>query len=205
MSAETTLRVGLRELELVLAEEAQQKILAYLALMQKWNKTYNLTAISDTEEMVVHHVLDSLAVLPYLWAGKWLDVGCGAGIPGAILAIAKPEWEFTLLDSNRKKTSFVQQAVIELDIKNVRVFAGRVEKWGKSERFDGIIARAFTDLDTFTRLTWHLLGEKGYWVAMKGRLEEEPPPGCEIVKRAQIHVPKLDAVRSLVIMMKAKG
>ena len=113
MSAERILRSGLAEIGLELDSGTRQKLLAYLALMRKWNRTYNLTAVSDENEMVIHHLLDSLAVLPHLWSGKWLDVGCGAGVPGAILAIARPGWRFTLLDSNSKKTSFVQQAAIE--------------------------------------------------------------------------------------------
>lgn len=204
MSAGEKLRAGLTEIGLELDGGVQQKLLAYLALMRKWNKTYNLTAISDENEMVIHHLLDSLAVLPYLWSGKWLDVGCGAGVPGAILAIARPEWGFTLLDSNRKKTSFVQQAAIELDIPNVEIHTGRVEDWGTSERFDGIISRAFADLGKFTQLTEHLLAEGGRWVAMKGRLEEELPQGCKVVRRIPIQVPGLNAVRSLVIAEKIR-
>jgi len=202
MSTKVILQAGLSNIGLELGAESQQKLLAYLALMRKWNKTYNLTAISDENEMVIHHLLDSLAVLPYLWGGKWLDVGCGAGVPGVILAIAKPEWGFTLLDSNRKKTSFVQQAAIELDITNVQVHTGRVEDWATSERFDGIISRAFADLGKFTQLTEHLLAKGGRWAAMKGRLEDELPQGYKVVRRIPIHVPKLSAARSLIIVAK---
>ncbi|MDP2761857.1 MAG: 16S rRNA (guanine(527)-N(7))-methyltransferase RsmG [Sideroxyarcus sp.] len=204
MSAEAKLRAGLTEIGLELDRGAQQKMLAYLALMRKWNKTYNLTAISDENEMVIHHLLDSLAVLPHLWGGKWLDVGCGAGVPGAILAIARPEWGFTLLDSNSKKTSFVQQAAIELDISNIEVHTGRVEDWGTADRFDGIISRAFAELGRFTQLTKHLLAEGGRWAAMKGRLEDELPQGCKVLQRIPIHVPGLNAVRSLVIAAKIR-
>ena len=157
MSAAKVLRSGLAEIGLELDSGTQQKLLAYLALMRKWNRTYNLTAISNENAMVIHHLLDSLAVLPHLWSGKWLDVGCGAGVPGAILAIARPGWRFTLLDSNSKKTSFVQQAAIELGLSNVAVYTGRVEDWDTSDRFDGIISRAFADLRKFTQLTEHLL------------------------------------------------
>ncbi|MFA5370417.1 MAG: 16S rRNA (guanine(527)-N(7))-methyltransferase RsmG [Sideroxydans sp.] len=202
MSAEAILRKGLAEIGLELDADTQRKLLAYLVLMRKWNKTYNLTAISDENEMVVHHLLDALGVLPYLWSGRWLDVGCGAGVPGAILAIAKPEWGFTLLDSNRKKTSFVQQAVIELDISNVKVHTGRVEDWETPDRFDGIISRAFADLGKFIQLTEHLLAERGCWAAMKGRLEDGLPQDCKVVRRIQIHVPGLSAARSLVIVAK---
>ena len=204
MSAAKVLRSGLAEIGLELDSGTQQKLLAYLALMRKWNRTYNLTAISDENEMVIHHVLDSLAVLPHLWSGKWLDVGCGAGVPGAILAIARPGWRFTLLDSNSKKTSFVQQAAIELGLSNVTVYTGRVEDWGTSDRFDGIISRAFADLGKFTQLTEHLLAEEGRWVAMKGKLEDELPQRLKVVGRIPIHVPGLNAVRSLVIAAKIR-
>lgn len=112
MSLADELANGSAQLGLELSAEQQQKLLDYVALLQKWNKVYNLTAIRDAGQMVSHHILDSLAVLPHLWPGQWLDVGCGAGLPGLVLAIARPDWTFTLLDSNSKKTSFVQQATI---------------------------------------------------------------------------------------------
>ena len=112
MSLTQELRRGIAQLGLVAAPEVQQKLLDYLALLQKWNKVYSLTAIRQPEQMVSHHLLDSLAVLKHLWPGRWLDVGCGAGLPGLVLALMQPEWTFTLLDSNSKKTSFVQQAMI---------------------------------------------------------------------------------------------
>lgn len=202
MSAANTLHSGLAEIGLKLDGSTQEKMLAYLALMRKWNNAYNLTAITDENEMVIYHLLDSLAVLPYLWAGKWLDVGCGAGVPGAILAMARPEWDFTLLDSNSKKTSFVQQAVIELKLPNVRVHTGRVEDWKTAERFDGIISRAFADFDKITRLTAHLLAENGRWAAMKGRLGNDLPGACRVEQQVTIHVPGLNAARSLIIAAK---
>lgn len=202
MSAANTLHSGLAEIGLGLDGQTQEKMLAYLALMRKWNNTYNLTAIADENKMVIHHLLDSLAVLPYLWAGKWLDVGCGAGVPGAILAMARPEWDFTLLDSNRKKTSFVQQAVIELKLPNVRVHTGRVEDWKTTERFDGIISRAFADFGKITRLTAHLLAENGRWAAMKGRLGNDLLGACRVEQQVAIQVPGLNAARSLVIAAK---
>jgi 16S rRNA (guanine527-N7)-methyltransferase len=153
--------------------------------------------------MVSHHLLDSLAVLPHLWPGRWLDVGCGAGLPGMVLALARPDWTFTLLDSNSKKTSFVQQAVIELGLRNVTVCCERVEEWHPSERFDGIISRAFASLADFTGLTRHLLNEGGGWVAMKGIPEREMealPPGVTAQRVVPLQVPGLDAARCLVIL-----
>lgn len=196
------LQAGIDELELEISGEAQEKMLAYLALLQKWNKVYNLTAIADPEEGLRMHVLDSLAVLPHLWPGQWLDVGSGGGIPGLILASSQPEWVFTLLDSNSKKTSFIQQAAIELGLKNVRVHCGRVEAWQPAEKFDGIISRAFTELQNFVAVTRHLLKPEGHWAAMKGQPEPELArlQGATVEQVIPLHVPGLDAARSLVIM-----
>ncbi len=208
MKENEALRSGINELGLALSEEMQTKLLAYLDLMLKWNKTYNLTAIRDKGEMVSNHLLDSLAVLSHLWKGRWLDVGCGGGLPGLVLAIAKPEWTFTLLDSNTKKTSFVQQAVIELGIKNVSVYSGRVESWKHDAEFDGIISRAFSELSEFMSLTKHLLAPDGRWAAMKGQPDAELgliPMDCDIERVIQLKVPGLIAARSLVIAKVSGG
>ncbi len=196
------LKAGMSELGLTLGEQPTDKLLAYLDLLHKWNRVYNLTAIRDKNDMVSNHLLDSLAVLPYLWKGRWLDVGCGGGMPGLVLAIAEPDWEFTLLDSNTKKTSFVQQAAIELGLSNVSVYSGRVEQWTPSYKFDGIISRAFAELGDFLKLTRHLLAPNGHWAAMKGQPEPELggiPEDCEIERVIPLKVPGLSAARSLVI------
>ena len=202
MNEKQVLIAGVSELGLTLNEGVPEKLLAYLALLHKWNKVYNLTAIRGKGEMVSHHLLDSLAVLPHLWKGRWLDVGCGGGMPGLVLAIAEPDWEFTLLDSNTKKTSFVQQAVIELSLNNVSVYSGRVEQWAPNYQFDGIISRAFAELGDFLQLTRHLLAPNGHWAAMKGLPEPELgaiPADCEIERIITLNVPGLGAARSLVI------
>lgn len=203
MSAEQVLELGLTELGLQVEPQVQKKMLDYLALLQKWNKTYNLTAIRQPEKMVGNHLLDSLAVLKHLWPGRWLDVGCGAGLPGLILALLRPEWTFTLLDSNSKKTGFVQQAVIDLELHNVSVCCARVESWHSYEKFDGIISRAFAEAADFTMLTKHLLAPDGGWVAMKGMPEQELtklPSGVKVEGIIPLQVPGLDAARCLVIM-----
>lgn len=202
MKEHEQLSAGISELGLTLNEVAVEKLLAYLALLHKWNKVYNLTAIRDKSDMVSHHLLDSLAVLPHLWKGRWLDVGCGGGMPGLVLAIAEPDWEFTLLDSNTKKTSFVQQVVIELGLTNVSVYSGRVEQWKPAYKFDGIISRAFAELGDFLQLTRHLLAPNGRWAAMKGQPEPELgaiPQDCEVERVIPLNVPGLSAARSLVI------
>lgn len=202
MSPAEELQHGITELELALDAEAQRKLLDYLALLHKWNKVYNLTAVRDPQQMVSHHLLDSLAVLPHLWAGRWLDVGCGAGLPGLVLAVARPDWSFALLDSNSKKTGFAQQAVIELGLCNVSVHCERVEGWQPVERFDGIISRAFSELGEFLRNTRHLMAPQGRWAAMKGAPQQELaglPDGCRVERVIPLQVPGLDAARSLVI------
>jgi 16S rRNA (guanine527-N7)-methyltransferase len=147
-----------------------------------------------------------LAVLPYLWAGKWLDVGCGGGLPGLVLAIARPSWEFTLIDSNSKKTSFVMQAIIELGLKNVKVNCVRVEAFTSNVKFDGIISRAFAETAEFVKRTQHLLAENGHWAAMKGAPEQELqrlPSEVMVQQIIPLKVSGLDASRCLVIL-KAK-
>lgn len=196
------LRRGIAQLGLELNDEVQQKLLDYLALLVKWNKVYNLTAIRDPRQMVSNHLLDSLAVLPYLDGRRWLDVGCGAGLPGLVLAAARPDWQFTLLDSNSKKTSFVQQAIIQLGLVNAQVHCGRVEEWQPNGGYDGIISRAFSDLGDFVRLTRHLIAPHGRWAAMKGIPEEELaglPGDCRVERIIPLQVPGMHAARSLVI------
>lgn len=193
---------GIAELGLNVSAEQQQKLLDYVALLHKWNKTYNLTAIRDPQQMVSHHLLDSLSIMPFLMPGRWLDVGCGAGLPGMVMAIVHPDWCVTLLDSNSKKTGFVQQAVIELGLKNVIVKCARIEDFQAAEKFEGIVSRAFTELGDFLRVTHRLLAPTGRWAAMKGWAEKElasMPEDCVVERVITLNVPGLEAARSLVI------
>jgi 16S rRNA (guanine527-N7)-methyltransferase len=203
VNLEKELAQGITELGLDLPSTAQQSLLHYLALMKKWNRVYNLTAIRDPEQMVTHHLLDSLAVAPHIWPGRWLDVGCGAGLPGLVLAIARPNCHFVLLDSNSKKTSFVQQAIIELKLKNAEVYCARAEEWKPKGPFDGIISRAFAEGADFVTATRHLLAEGGRWVAMKGHLEHDVkalPADVAVGQTITLQVPGLKAARHLVIL-----
>ncbi len=196
------LQRGIDRLGLSVSRDTQMKLLDYLALLVKWNKVYNLTAIRDPGQMVIHHLLDSLAVLPHLEGGRWLDVGSGAGLPGLVLAIANPDRSVTLLDSNSKKTGFMQQAVIELGLSNVQVCCARVEDFQPAAKFDGIISRAFTELGDFLRVTRHLIRDQGRWIAMKGLPEPElagVPADFLIEKIIPLSVPGLNAARCLVI------
>lgn len=197
------LALGITQLGLDVAPEVQHKLLNYLELLQKWNRVYNLTAIRQPEQMISGHLLDSLAVLPHLWPGRWLDVGCGAGLPGLILSLLRPEWTFVLLDSNSKKTSFVQQVKIELELRNVSITCARVETWQAGGKFDGIISRAFAETAKFVTLTRHLLTQEGRWVAMKGipqqELERLPNDIC-VEKVISLQVPELAAARCLIML-----
>lgn len=202
MNNSEILQNGITQLGIELKSEQLEKLLQYLQLLDKWNKVYNLTAIRDPRQMVSNHLLDSLAILPHLWSGRWLDVGCGAGLPGLVIAIARPDWQVSLLDSNSKKTSFVRQVAIELGLKNVEVHCARVEAWEPESKFDGIVSRAFTDLGQFLSVTRHLMAENGRWAAMKGAPEQElagVAEDCQIERIIRLQVPGLDAARSLVI------
>jgi 16S rRNA (guanine527-N7)-methyltransferase len=197
------LALGITQLGLDVTPEIQHKLLTYLELLQKWNRVYNLTAIRQPEQMVMSHLLDSLAVLPHLWPGRWLDVGCGAGLPGLILALMRPEWTFVLLDSNSKKTSFVQQAKIELKLHNVSICCTRVEAWQTEEKFNGIISRAFAETEKFVMLTRHLLKQEGRWVAMKGVSQQELerfPNDVSVEQIIPLQVPGLAAARCLILL-----
>jgi len=203
MNLEKELAAGIAQMGIAATPEQQAKLLEYLALLHKWNAVYNLTAIRQPEQMVSNHLLDSLAVLPHLWPQRWLDVGCGGGLPGLVLAVMRPEWSFTLMDSNSKKTGFVQQAAIELGLHNLEVRCGRVEQWQTEKKFDGIISRAFAEVVDFVSLTQHLLANGGRWAAMKGMPEQELaklPEGIEVEKVITLQVPKLEAARSLVVL-----
>lgn len=203
MSPQEALRLGIDELGLTVDEQQQELLLKYVALLHKWNKVYNLTAIRNQDEMVSHHLLDSLAILPHLWSGRWLDVGSGAGLPGIVLAIVRPEWQFTLLDSNSKKTGFMQQAIIELGLKNVIVCCSRVEAFQQNERFSGIVSRAFSELGEFIGVTRHLMAERGRWAAMKGWADKElhnVPTDCCVDSVISLQIPTISAARSLVVV-----
>lgn len=203
MSPRAALRSGLEALKLPLAETAQEKLLAYLELLAKWNKTYNLTAIRDPEKMVSHHLLDSLAVLPHLPAGALADVGSGGGLPGIPIAIAEPERAVTVNDANHKKAAFLQQAIIELRLANAQVHVSRVQAWRPAQKFACVIARGFAELADFIAACRHLLAPGGVLAAMKGVYPAEElarvPAGADCRDVRRLVVPLLDAERHLVL------
>lgn len=206
MSQAAILAQGIAEAGLPIDAQKQQKLLAYLTLMQKWNKVHNLTAVRDADEMVVLHLLDSLVVLPFIDGKALLDVGSGAGLPGIPLAICLPELKVTVIDSNNKKVSFMRQAKAELGIDNLEVLGGRVEEITPNHKFDMVISRAFSDLDLFISLTHQLCDAQGKWLAMKGVYPEtelaelEKNTGITASKIEELKVPGLAAQRHLVFL-----
>lgn len=185
----------------------REKLSAYLDLLAKWNRVYNLTAIRDRVQMQSHHIDDALAILPFLPDARdtrVLDVGSGGGIPGIPLAIARPDWRVVLLDANGKKAAFLTQAAIDLGLANARAVASRVEDYAPGERFDIVISRAFSDLRTFAEAAAKHVGAGGLIVAMKGALPHDEidalPERIEVIATPSLYVPGLDAERHLVVM-----
>lgn len=204
MNLNEQLAAGLEQMGLVPNSEQQVRLLDYIALIQKWNKVYNLTAVREPENMLYQHLLDSLAVLPHVGTGRLLDVGSGAGLPGIPLAIVKPELQVTLLDSNHKKTTFSRQACIELGLGNVTVACVRVDTYIPEQPFDAVISRAFSDLSEFVQLSARLCRPGGKLLAMKGvyphdELERLPDEYKQFEVLA-LNVPGLEAQRHLVII-----
>jgi 16S rRNA (guanine527-N7)-methyltransferase len=214
MSTPQRLVRGLAAMGLDLPQTAPRRLLAYLALLARWNRVHNLTALRDAERMVSHHLLDSLAVLPYVDAltgtaapAALLDVGSGGGLPGIPLAIARPGMAVTLLDSVAKKAAFLNQVRAELALDNVRVVCGRVESFAPEAAFPLIISRAFARLGDFVSLTAHLLAPGGHWLAMKGRdpaaETADLPAGVRVAAVHALGVPEVDAPRHLVVLERA--
>ncbi|MBK8919796.1 MAG: 16S rRNA (guanine(527)-N(7))-methyltransferase RsmG [Betaproteobacteria bacterium] len=203
--SQTALDAGLARLGLDLTVPARDALLAFRDLLLKWNRTYNLTAIRDPQQALAHHILDSLAILPWVGEGPLLDVGSGGGLPGIPLAIARPALAVTLVDAVDKKTSFQRQAVIELGLGNVVALHGRVETLSGS--FSQIVSRAFSDLAAFVGVTRHLLAPGGRWLAMKGHnpVAEMAALPCGVVVDAvhPLTVPGLDAERHLIVLKAA--
>ncbi|WP_235906809.1 16S rRNA (guanine(527)-N(7))-methyltransferase RsmG [Pseudomonas saliphila] len=200
----TQLAEGARQLNIPLSDDQARQLLAYLTLLNKWNKAYNLTAVRDPAEMVSRHLLDSLSILPFVDGNSWLDVGSGGGMPGIILAIMRPDAHFTLLDSNGKKTRFLTQAKVELRLANVEVVNSRVESFLPGKAFDGIVSRAFSSMADFVELTRHLSDTHTRWLAMKGLYPDEElialPDDVEVLRSEQLTVPGCQGSRHLLIL-----
>jgi len=208
MSLADQLQEGLAALGLELSAATQSMLLTYVALLKKWNATYNLTAIRDEKDMVTQHLLDSLSLLPTLEKSapairRWADVGSGAGLPGIPLAIARPDFDMTLVEAVEKKSAFQRQAKIELGLANVAIHGGRVEDMAGGA-FDAVISRAFAELTDFIRLAGHLPVPGGRLYAMKGQAPEDEmsrlPLGWAVLECTRLSVPGLDAQRHLIVL-----
>jgi 16S rRNA (guanine527-N7)-methyltransferase len=210
MTLSIQLQQGLAALGLVLPDDAQAKLLGYLALLKKWNATYNLTSIREESAMLTQHLFDSLSILPHieksaLATRRWIDVGSGAGLPGIPLAIACPQLQMALVDSVDKKTAFQRQVKIELGLSNLTILGGRVENQPAAQ-CDAVISRAFAELTDFITLAGHLLVEGGVLYAMKGRIPHEEmarlPAGWHIAQCLPLEVPRMVAERHLIVLQK---
>lgn len=200
------LSLGAEQLGVSLSETQHAQLLAYLALLIKWNKAFNLTAVRNPDEMVSRHLLDSLSVLPHVAAAgdNWLDVGSGGGMPGIPLAIMFPERQFTLLDSNGKKTRFLTQVKHELKLANLEVIHSRVEGFTPEQPFSGICSRAFSALEDFANWTRHLGDGQTQWLAMKGIHPDDElqalPDDFQLSATHVLKVPGCQGQRHLLIL-----
>lgn len=195
---------GATQLEVPISGAQIDQLLAYIDLLLKWNKVYNLTAVRDADAMLTQHILDSLAVVPHIPPGRLLDVGSGPGLPGVPIAIIEPARSVSMLDSNTKKAAFIRQAAGALKLLNVSVYSQRVEEWRPTELFSVVISRAFAELRLFVERCSHLVEPGGVLAAMKGIYPNEEierlPAGFEVQRVVRLNVPGLEAERHLVLI-----
>lgn len=206
VKAEQRLREGCTRIGLTLDEPVLQKLLAYLAGLVKWNQAFNLTAIRDPLEMVDKHLLDSLSILPHVGEGSLIDIGTGAGLPGFIIALVRPQLPVTLLDANGKKTRFLKQMAAELGATNVTVVTARCEE--HEGRYAQISSRAFASLADMVNGTEQLLADDGCWLAMKGHVPEDEiaalPATAALEKTPALRVPFAADARHLIVLRRAR-
>ena len=205
MSLTQPIEQGLLAMGVDLPHQSRGRLAAHLELIEKWNQVHNLTAVRDTAQMVVLHLLDSLTLLPHLGDAKSLiDVGSGPGFPGIPLAIARPELSITLLDSSHKKCAFLEQARVELGLTNVTVVCERVQQFHPEQLFDAVVSRAFAELSDFVVQSQHLAAPGGRLLAMKGVYPFEEiarvPATHRVAQVVELAVPTLEAKRHLVFM-----
>ncbi|WES68401.1 16S rRNA (guanine(527)-N(7))-methyltransferase RsmG [Superficieibacter sp. HKU1] len=187
-----------------LSDHQKNQLVAYVDMLHKWNKAYNLTSVRDPNEMLVRHILDSVVVAPYLEGTRFIDVGTGPGLPGIPLSIVRPEAQFTLLDSLGKRVRFLRQVQHELKLDNVQPVQSRVEEFPAEPPFDGVISRAFASLTDMVQWCHHLPGEKGRFYALKGQLPDDEisqlPVEFAVESVIKLRVPELEGERHLVLL-----
>jgi 16S rRNA (guanine527-N7)-methyltransferase len=201
------LRAGIAEMGLDVSANHQQKLLDYVALIEKWNAVHNITAIRNPLDMVTLHILDSLSVMPYIDCTRLLDVGAGAGLPSIVLAICMPDLQVTAVDTVQKKVSFMRQVKAKLNLNNLTVVHTRIEHFKPVGKFDVIISRAFSEIGLLIKLTKHLLADGGSWYAMKGTIPLQELEKAKIVPSEikELCVAGLEAERHLVVIEKLNG
>ncbi|WP_286932653.1 16S rRNA (guanine(527)-N(7))-methyltransferase RsmG [Leclercia sp. UBA5958] len=194
----------LDEAGISLTDHQKNQLVAYVDMLNKWNKAYNLTSVRDPNEMLVRHILDSIVVAPHLEGARFIDVGTGPGLPGIPLSIVRPECQFTLLDSLGKRVRFLKQVQHELKLENITLVQSRVEEFPAEPPFDGVISRAFASLNDMVSWCHHLPGEQGRFYALKGVMPEEEiallPSKYAVEKSVKLKVPQLTGERHLVII-----
>jgi 16S rRNA (guanine527-N7)-methyltransferase len=193
---------SLKDSDLVVTQEKQLQLINYVLLMHKWNKTYNLTSVRDPRDMVIKHIVDSIAVAPFLDKIRYIDVGTGPGLPGIPLAIMCPDKQFVLLDSLGKRVRFMRQVAYELKIANIQPVQSRVEDFVPDIEIDGVLSRAFASLKDMLHWCQHLVDSHGVFIALKGQLPtnelEELPLGFILQETIKLNVPGLDGERHIV-------
>ena len=199
LNDKTQLERGMQKLGLENIPQVISKLLIYKELLIKWNRSFNLTSIKN-REVVTHHFLDCLSIIPFIKSSSLLDVGTGAGLPGIIIAIVKPDIKVSLIDKVGKKIAFIKRVVPELEIKNIDTYHDRVELLTSEEKYDGIISRAFSNMDDFIKSTKHLIKSQGVWYGMKSKkiLNDEMININEPWTLEKLDVPFLEAERYLV-------
>lgn len=194
----------LDEAGISLTDHQKNQLVAYVDMLNKWNKAYNLTSVRDPNEMLIRHILDSIVVAPFLQGERFIDVGTGPGLPGIPLSIVRPECQFTLLDSLGKRVRFLRQVQHELKLENIVPIQSRVEEFPSEPPFDGVISRAFASLNDMVSWCQHLPAQEGRFYALKGLVPEDEiaqlPDGYTVESIAKLQVPQLDGERHLVII-----
>lgn len=196
----------LESIDLSLSEQQKAKLIAYVSLLDKWNKAYNLTSVRSPDQMLIRHIIDSIVVAPHLQGSRFIDVGTGPGLPGIPLAIVLPESHFTLLDSLGKRVRFLKQVQYELKLDNIEPVQSRVEAWKAEPRYDGVISRAFASLQDMLNWCHHLSTDKGAFFALKGILPTDEIKSLDknffVDHQIRLNIPQLEEERHLIVIRK---
>lgn len=206
MSLSAKLDQLLAQTALSVSDQQKQQLVAFVELLNKWNKAYNLTSVRDPQEMLVKHILDSLVVSPHLQGSRFIDVGTGPGLPGIPLAIINPDQQYVLLDSLGKRITFIRQVIRQLGLTNVTPIQSRVEEYQPEVRFDGVLSRAFASLQDMAAWCQHLVADSGRFYALKGIFNPdelgELQPHFVLQQKVKLAVPELIGERHLIILAK---